>query len=60
MLADPVERFLREVDVELENAWEKYHAVGLQYVPRQVWDMRCDALEMVRRVVEQVCDDRGV
>ena len=58
-MIDPIDRFLEEVEHELDLAHEAYWDAGLKYVPRQVWDARCEALETVRRVVVEVCDDLG-
>jgi len=59
MNADPTDRFLEEVENELDLAQKEYWAAGLSYVPRQVWDARCEALELLRRVVVEVSDAYG-
>jgi uncharacterized protein (DUF736 family) len=59
-MGEPVDRFLAELHLELDAAWEKYHEAGTDYLSRQVWDMRVDALDKTIDLVCQVSDDLGV
>jgi len=60
MSGDPVDRFLVELERELDDANQSYWDAGLEVVARRVWDARIEAIEKIRDVVIQVCDDRGV
>ena len=59
-MGDPVDRFLVELERELDEANQSYWDAGLNVVARAVWDERINAIEKIRDVVVKVCDDRGV
>lgn len=59
-MIDPVDRFLEELEKDLDEANASYWEAGLDILARAVWDKRIDCLEKIRDVVVKVCDDRGV
>lgn len=59
-MIDPVDRFLEELEKDLDEANSSYWEAGLNILARAVWDQRIECLEKIRAVVVKVCDDRGV